>query len=180
MITPVRLYVLQRLTTLLEGTAGPSDSTGNLLPDMTGRVFRGRANFSTEDAVPFLSILEDPRPGASTDAGENQGQLQSGWRLLIQGWADDDRYNPTDPAHWLMAAVQKRLALTNSKRADGSGRPVDREWFRLGLGEHGLTQVIISPGVVRPAEQGMSDRAFFFLPVSIGIAVDNADPYIQH
>lgn len=168
---PTRLYVLQRLTALLEGTNGP-DQFG--VPyDLTGKVYRGRTEFGNETDLPALSILEAPSPDVGKFAGSYQAMSES-WLLLIQGWAVNDMQNPCDPAYWLAAAVQQRLALIVAERSDGSARPLDKEWFNLG----GLiTQCEVGPSVVRPPEAKASSRAFFYQPIRVGLAQRVIEPY---
>lgn len=171
---PIRLAVLKALTELLSGEYG-TDENGNPY-NLTGKVFRGRNEFGTEYALPMLSILENPRPSYSNTAGENEARLEPNWNLLLQGWAADDLENPTDPAHWLMAAVEERLGLVTERRNDGSNRPKDAAAFMLGFKDT-VSSFDFGPGVVRPADKTVSSKAFFYLPVRIGLAVGANESY---
>lgn len=168
---PLRLYVLQRLTALLEGTNGP-DQTGTPF-NLVGSVFRGRTEFGNETELPALSILEAPSPDVGRFAGDGQA-INESWLLLIQGWAKNDMHNPCDPAYWLAAAVQQRLALISAERNDGSARPLDKEWYKLG---GLLTSCDVGPSVVRPPDAKTSSRAFFYQPIRVGLAQRVVEPY---
>lgn len=168
---PFRLEVLKRLTDLLGGVYG-EDIDGNPF-DMSGRVHRGRIEFGTETLIPALSILESPNPDIGIFAGSGEAMADR-WTLLLQGWARDDVDNPSDPAYYLAAAVQERLALVVATRDDGSGRPVDPTSFHLG----GIvTDIEIGPYVVRPVDARTSSRAFFYQPIRVGLARDVDQPY---
>ena len=89
---------------------------------------------------------------------------------MIQGFADDDRENPTDPAHILLADVKKLLGV--EKRNENWDNP---EEGIFGLG--GIVDTMyIGTGVVRPADE-ISAKAYFWLTITLGIVEDLADPY---
>lgn len=170
---PARLHVLQRLATLLEGVTAPDQNGAPY--NLVGKVYRGRTEFGDETALPAISILEAPSPDIGKFAGSNQA-LNENWLLLIQGWAVNDPLNPCDPAYWLAAAVQQRLALVNAERADGSSRPLDKDWYLLG---GLLTKCEVGPSVVRPLEAKTSSRAFFYQPIRVGLAQLVIAPYLS-
>lgn len=171
---PKRLQILIKLSEHLSAVYG-FDVNGDPY-DLTGRVFRGRNVFGADSPIPMLSILESTTPDLPSFAGNNEAVYEPQWRIFLQGWAEDDKENPTDPAHWLMAAVQQRLSLITAKRNDGSGRPVDKDAFMLG----GLvSDFSFGPGVVRPADDKISSRAYFYLPVRIGLAAGVDEPYLS-
>lgn len=171
---PIRLTVLKALSEHLSGVYGTDENQDPY--DLTGKVFRGRNEFGTEYPLPMLSILEDPRPSNAIYGGEEQVRLEPRWNLLLQGWATDDHENPTDPAHWLMAAVEERLSLVTERKGDGSNRPKDPAAFMLGFKDT-ITSFEFGPGVVRPADKTVSSKAFFYLPVRIGLAVGTNESY---
>lgn len=169
---PFRLAVLQRLTALLEQTSGLDHE--DIPYNLVGQVFRGRTEFGNETALPALSILEAPNPDIGTFAGENEVYRDT-WVLLIQGWSKDDKANPSDPAYYLAAAVQKQLGRIMTMRDDGSGRPLDKiNWM---LGET-IAGIQVGPYVVRPIDKAESARAFFYLPVRISLAQSIDQPYL--
>ena len=162
---PIRLFVAKRLTERLEGIA----TVNGYKHDLVDRVFRGRALFGDGDPIPMISILEVPIPvdQQATEGSDSKGD----WELMIQGFAADDRDNPTDPAHLLLADVKKLLGLEK--------REID-EWDKNGGGIFGLGGVVnkmyIGTGVVRPADE-ISAKAYFWLTITLGIVEDLADPY---
>lgn len=157
MSDPLRLRVLKALSTELEKI----DNNG-----MKDRVFRGRSIYGDGEPLPMISILEPPIPlDAIRSTGDNAGQTGL-WELLIQGWAKDDKANPTDPAHMLMAKVKQ--CLVTQKRLN--------EGFNiLGLGDK-VISLDIGQGSCRPADE-VSIRAYFWLVVTLRIAEDLSDPF---
>lgn len=176
---PLRLEIHKRLTALLESMstdAGYKIDLGSATEaafegDMSGRVFRGRTVFGDKDPLPMLSLLEVPIPldqlGAPLDSGLSSG----GWELMVQGFLRDDRENPTDPGHVLMADVKQCLAL-ESKKANYIGR--DDQGI-LGLGRQ-VSKMVIGPGVVRPPDE-ISAKAYFWLTITLDLAEDLTRPY---
>lgn len=166
-IESYRLKILQALTAHLEGIK-PSEGFSY---DLQGAVFRGRATFGANDPETMLSLLEAPRPDIGTYFAESNFRVEE-WPLLLQGWTKDDPANPTDPLYTLMAEVENRLAAITRVRGD-DGKPVDAYAYLLrgALGQaQGLTDFKFGPGVVRPATEGVSNKAFFYLPLQVGIA----------
>lgn len=168
MADPHRLQVLKSLCTHLEGIVhveGDPDADYRGF-NLAGKVFRGRAIFGDGDPETMLSLLEAPRPDFPTYAGTNNEASSESWNLLLQGWTKDDKLNPTDPAHLLMDAVERRLArIIQTKR--GSGTPTYPTEYMLG----GLiSSFAFGPGVVRPPSEGASSRAYFYLPIRVGLA----------
>lgn len=164
-----RLDVLKALTAHLEGI-----TKDNGYPyDMKGKVYRGRDRFGADfvSRLPFLSILEAKATDYGNFANEEQTVRLDDWVLLVQGWVPDDARNPTDPAYDLVATVESRLAMLIAK--DEDGRPMYPGVYRLG--EMVATLTLAQP-VVRPPEEGLSDTAFFFLPVRVGLKVDIRNP----
>lgn len=157
-----RLQVLKAFTLLLEGitVAGGYNYTLG-----AGKVFRGRARFGEEAPIPMISILEAPRPGAAIYTGDNEARKDL-WPLLLQGWCEDDKDNPSDPVYGLLDDVERRLDRVVQVTA-GTGVPKFSEHYMLG----GLiTDLQVSPGVVRPPTENVSARSFFYLPVQVGLA----------
>ena len=161
---PLALYVLKRITTVLEGIT----EANGYQHDLSEKVFRGRALFGEGDPIPMLSILEVPIP---IDQLPSPATLsKGGWELMVQGFAEDDRTNPTDPAHKLLADVKQLLALEKKKE----------NWDRPEQGIFGLGGIVdklyIGRGVVRPADE-ISAKAYFWLTITLEMVEDLADPY---
>lgn len=167
---PIRLAILQALTLHLEGITPANGYTS----DLTKAVFRGR-NLVGADLKhrPALSILEAPRPDIAVFTGEWNDVRKDEWTLLIQGMAEDDKRNPSDPAYYLCAEVEQHLSRIIGVRPQ-TGRPLYPDVHLLG----GLiTSLEIAPPVVRPPEDRVSATAFFFLPLRVGVAGETGQPY---
>jgi hypothetical protein len=120
--------------------------------------------------MPILSVLEAKATDYGNFADEEQMVRQDDWVLLVQGWAKDDPRNPTDPAYLLLADVERRLSMIVDNE---KGVPVFPGVYRLG----GLiAKLTVAQPVVRPPEEGLSDTAFFFLPLRVGLKVDLRNP----
>lgn len=163
---PFRLAVMQNLTALLE-TITPDNG---YIHDLRDSVFRGRNVFGDRDPVPMVVILDSPQPGDVVPSGTtNAANYQTGMPLIVQGFVKDDLQNPSDPAYLLMADVRRCLALEKKTRG---ARPPNL----LGMGGK-VTALEIGQGTVRPPEQGLSVKAFFWQVVYLGIVEDMSDPY---
>lgn len=137
--------------------------------DLSTSVYRGRNIFGDETPLPFLSLLEAPiQPDAPRlpDGGSTQNPV---WELVIQGFVDDDKFNPTDPAHRLLADVKKRLAKECEAYVPGTG------YNTFGMNGK-LGKLTIGTGVVRPPDE-ISSKAYFWLTINLGLIEDMADPY---
>lgn len=165
---PIRLEVLKRLSALLADTL---DGTGGYVNNVGGRVYRGRAFYGEETPLPAISILEAPIPLDQVPSAKDNTSQMGPWELVVQGWVKDDRENPTDPAHVLLADVKKCLAIERKKAL----RSYDPTEGILGLGRQ-VTAMYIGPGVVRPPEE-ISAKAYFWLTITLDIAEDMEDPY---
>lgn len=163
-----RLQMLKALTRHLEGIT----VSNGYNHDLKGAVFRGRSTYGANDPIPMLSILEGKGAEIGVFADENQTRRKDDLVLLLQGFVDDDKKNPTDPAYALLADVESRLS--NIIEMDRNGKPVFPGVYRLnGL----ITGLTIASAVVRPPEDGLSSKAFFYLPIRVGLAVDLTKPW---
>lgn len=145
------------------------DDSGKLFP----RIYRGRTVFGDDDPVPCLSILEGPLPDENPRyADDNNGVRTEQWVLFLQGWAETNKDNPTDPCYAMMACVQRHISRVVQKRQ--SGLPSYPDVYMLG---GAVVSFTIGPGVVRPPQDGVSSRAFFYLPVVLGLPVDVTEPF---
>lgn len=163
-----RLTILKKLTEHLEGI----NVANGYEHDLKGKVYRGRDRFGADftSKMPILSILEAKATDYGNYADEEQMVRQDDWVLLVQGWAKDDPRNPTDPAYLLLADVERRLSMIVDTE---NGSPTFPGVYRLG----GLiAKLTVAQPVVRPPEDGLSDTAFFFLPLRVGLKVDLRNP----
>lgn len=166
---PTRLRVLKKLTEILSSinpAAGYRNDMGVSEEAPDGRVFRGRVLFGDDAPLPMIAILETPlQPDQLTTQPDNS-VIHGSWDLTIQGFTEDDFLNPTDPAHYLVADVIRRLAV--EKR-----RNVNFELFDMG---DIVTNITIGVPVVRPPDE-ISAKAYFYLPIVLTIAEDLFKPY---
>ena len=169
-IIPLRLAILQALTKHLEGVT----KAAGYSHDLAGSVYRGRNLVGADlNRRPALAILEAPRPDIAVFTGEWSDMRADSWTLLLQGMADDDKRNPSDPAYYLCADVEQHLARLIAVRPETGGPRYPQEHLLGGL----ITSLEIAPPVVRPPEDKISQTAFFFLPLRVGVAGETGRPY---
>lgn len=165
-----QLDILKALTTHLEGMT----VAGGYGFNMQGRVFRGVAQWGAEMPLPCIGLIEAPVPDERPRAaGHERAYRAEDWTILVQGWVEDVSVHPTDPAYDLKAYVEQRLgeimAIDEKK-----GTPLFPSAYRLGGRINRLT---IGPGVVRPPQEKVSAKAFFYIPVVLNIAVAPTAPF---
>ncbi len=159
---PFRLEILNRMTTALEAVA----IEDGYLHDLEGKVFRGRARYGENDPLPLVSIIEDPRPIDGVEASRGAQTRVTPWRLIVQGFVEDDPANPTDPAYRLAADVAKALSALRTSR--------DKGQYILGIKR--IDDLGIASPIVRPPDD-VSDKAYFWLPVTLSLVEDPANPF---
>lgn len=164
MADPFRLRVLKALSDKIASVS--SEDGYNYTLD--GRVFRGRLMFGDDDPIPLVSVVEAPLPDDPIPAPNGSPHWVGPWNLYIQGWVDDDKDNPTDPAHRLMADVRKVIALERRNALPRNNI--------LGMGGRVL-DIRFGGCSVRPAEEFVSAYANFMLAVTLQIAENLDDPY---
>lgn len=172
MTDPFRLRVKKTLTLALKEIT-PANGYNF---DFSQAVFRGRLLFGDTDPVPMLSILEPPLPLDRLATPPNAGHTTGDWDLLIQGFVKDDKENPTDPAELAMADVKKRLAIEQARQLDLPRRGSNPFGLNRDKGNR-VEGIRIGAGVVRPPEQGVSTKAYFWLTLTLKITEDNGDPF---
>lgn len=164
-----KLAMLKALTAWLSGITPANGYEFDLSTPKA--ISRGRTVIGADTPLPSLSILESPKPDVGQFAGIQGRVFSEDWLLLVQGWVADDKDNPTDPAYALAAAVHKRLyGLIETKP---SGNPANPDDYLLG---RRASSILIGPFVVRPPESQVSSKAFFFLPLRVGIQTDVSAP----
>lgn len=178
---PFRLRVMKALCASLEQIT----PTNGYKHDLTGAVFRGRDLFGGDpenggDPIPMLSILEPPLPIDQITAPPIAQTSMGDWDLLVQGFVFDDLKNPCDPAYVLLADVKKRLAYEKARTIEGSRGSSDP--FGMGRAGNGVCnsvkELVIGPGVVRPPGDGVSDKAYFWLTLTLKITEDIEQPFL--
>lgn len=169
MQVPLRLEILRRLSAALEEIT-PANGYQH---DLTGRIYRGRDYFGDSDGPgPFVSILEVPIQPDTAPPPADGSVFRGPWELAVQGFVEDDKRNPTDPAHYLLADVKRKLVEI---RASEMGRGPLGPW---GF-DRGVSPVIgmqIGAGVVRPPDE-VSYTAYFWLTLTLEVAEDLKAPF---
>lgn len=174
-----QLKILKALTMHLEGINPSNIDPDALTPgehydlDLTNKVKRGRTVFGVDQPVPFIAILEKHVPNPTVGVGYERVKRKEDWDLLLQGFVEDDTANPFDPAYDLKGVVEHRLsqivALT-----PGDGKPAFPDVYMLG----GLiTDLTIGQGIVSPPKDGVSAKAFFYMPVRLCVVTDVSNPF---
>lgn len=176
-----KLLTLKRLTRHLEGINPNNtwtDENGVEHPfdmDLTAKVYRGRTVFGDEVEPPFIAILEAPRQINPNGGGDSGLKQDENWTLLIQGFAPDDPYHPSDPAYKLLAYVQSRMAMLTMEKQSGGRGGLYPDVYRLG----GVTgKITYQIPIVRPGKDDVSDTAYFYMPVSIETVTDLSRPLV--
>ncbi len=162
---PLRLRVLKNLTAALNRITKDNGYNSDVGPN----VFRGRLIFGEGDSLPLVSILEAPIPDVPIQTPRGGTTNMTTWSLLLQGFVEDYYQTPTDPAHILMADVKRVLA---EERAKGRGR--EPNILSMGVVVDNLE---VGAGVVRPPEEHASEKANFWLSVTITLVEKLDDPY---
>jgi hypothetical protein len=161
----LKLTVLTTLTRHLERITPSNGYEFNL----EGAVFRGRSRFGENDPPTMLSILESPKPDFPLFAGENNAVRHEQWNLLLQGWAKEESdvpsSHPTDQTYRLIADVENQLRRLTATTDFGSAKYPDE--YLLG---RMVSDINFGFGVVRPPTEQVSNKAFFYLPLRIGLA----------
>ena len=171
-----RLAVLKAITDQIK-TITPANLYAHDMSDFTDsvgrtqqRVFRGRDNFGTNDPIPMVSILEDPRAMEANNGSGGSPAAMNSFKLLIQGFVRDDADNPLDPAYNLSAEVIKALVQGKSNKYD-----------ILGFGHKApcVTGLSIGQPVHRPGGDEVSDVAYFLVGVTLTLAEILDQPFIE-
>lgn len=174
MADSLRLTVIKRLQKLL----GEITPANRFHVDLQGKVFAGRTIFGAEIKPPYITILEGLNPVQGLLAGVNGSDRSTPWPLIIQGWAVDDKANPSYEAYDLMAQVEQQLSKTWA--VDNQGNAVYPDYYMLGSrdeGGHLVADIRLMPGIVSPPRENVSATTFFFLPIYITMAEKIGKPY---
>ena len=166
---PFRLKFLQGLTAVLQGIT-PGNGFSH---DLSTSVFRGRLTYGESDPIPLVSIIEPPLMAPNSAGPLGAGIHKESWDLIVQGFADDDNANPTDPAHMLLAEVKIALAAECQKM---QGTPNAGNTTIFGIPRKRIVSFDTEIGFVRPSDD-ISSKAYFWLPLHIVVAEDWLNPY---
>lgn len=169
-----QLAILKALTTHLEGIT----PLNGYAYDMSTSVFRGRLIFGEDDPVPLISIVEHLAADVTVDvAGLENVDRSETWVLLVQGWVEQTAGHPTDDAYNLKAATELRLSEC-IRMDDKTGDAMFPDAYMLGFHKTAIKGMSIGPGVVSTANrETASNKAFFYLPVGIGLVTTIYEPF---
>jgi hypothetical protein len=163
---PFRLRVLMALQNCMQAMTPANGYTY----DLSQSVFVGRDMFGDDDPVPLIAILEDPDTPPLRLTPRDATDRVNTWTLLIQGFINPDQGDmPLRPAYVLAAETAKAL-IDGARRMDGH----TPDYFGMG---GRVDRFALGPAIVRPAEIGVSDKAFFWLRLTLEIVENLLDPY---
>lgn len=170
----IQLAILKAITAHLEGITALNGYDF----DLSAAVYRGRLLLGDEAADDLVVINEHLQGDITTDvAGEENIESTQTWVLLVQGKTKNDPVNPTDRVYQLKASVEHRLA--RAIKRNHYGNPEFPSEYYFGLKDlKAITGLTIGPGVVSPPREGISERAFFYLPIGVGLALDISNPFV--
>lgn len=176
MADPFRLRVAKAICNTLKSITPANDYQHDFsdFTDEAGRpaerVFRGRTIFGESDPLPMLSVLEDPRSREPNAMNLAPGNAVNEYRLLIQGFVQDDKDNPLDPAYYASADVI--TALVKAKKV--------QDYNFLGLGPVAPCVMSLSIGepIHRPPDDEVSAVAYFLVPVTLTLAENLETPFV--
>lgn len=183
---PWRQRVLTAVTDTIKTITPDAGYQFNLADDHSpdaehpSRVFRGRAWFGDTDPIPMISVLEAPDEADEFIDEPFDGKQEGGeWRLFVQGFVNDDPYNPTDPAYMLLADVRRRLLAERKRKHPVSRNQPDP--FGMGVvnsngSGNAVLGITVGKGVVRPADD-VSAKAYFWLVLTIQLIENGERPY---
>ncbi len=170
MAKSIRLEILKALTKHLEGIT----VVNGYDHDLEGQVYRGQSFHNEKlDGKPVLSLIEPKATDFGAYADEEGTFRRDTWVILLQGWAQSDVRNPTDPVYELLADVETRLSDIVAKDPNSPNKPLWPAIYNLGGLVAGMK---LSQPIVRPPEEGLSSRAFFYMPIRFTLASDITQP----
>ena len=169
---PFRLRVQKYLTIAFKQVI-PANGFYCDLSDVGGRsrVQRGRTIFGEGDPLPLVSILERPFAYEAETAPLTGETRNEPYDLIIQGFTEDDDVNhPTDPAHYLLADIKRRLSGLKVDEGRQAGRVL-----RFGTKFNSVVRLQWDAGVVRPSDE-VSNVAHFWLRLQMEVSEDSSYP----
>lgn len=168
MSDPFRLRVMRELT---EGIAAKVTLANGCVNDLSSSSFFGRATWGDTDPLPLASLIEDPREQQTRQtvvAGKGHAVP---WRLLLQGFVDDDYADPTGPAYVLSAELMRAVAQIATEHFDRDDTV---------LGSRRKTNVVqqigIGAPIVRPPDE-FSSKAYCWIPLTLDLFETPSAPF---
>lgn len=181
---PFRTRVLTALTEALEEIVpanGYQSDLGEFVSSQDGqpmkRVYRGRAFFGDSDPLPMVCVLEPPQdPDMIGEAPMLSNTTAFYWKLIVQGFVQDDKTNPTDKAYLLLAEVRQRLAVERARKGGENNRLPDPLGFGAVRPKNRIEELAFGTGITRPADE-ISAKAYFWLDVTLKTIEDPLFPF---
>lgn len=133
--------------------------------DVGQNVFRGRTLFGDDDPVPFISILEDPIGEDLEFAPETGKTSQGPYVLMVQGFAKDDKENPTDTADDLLEDIKTVLREVRGEAGH------EKRIFQFPQQAPTVLNMEFGGGVVRPSDE-LSAKAYCWVRVTFDLMDD--------
>lgn len=168
MSDPFRLQVIKALR---DGLAARIDGTGVYTNDLSEACVYGRAAYGTNDPLPLASLIEDPREKEiSLDTTVPGKGHRVEWKLLMQGFVENDDADPTGPAYVLGADLMHGLAALALEEGAGAGvlsntRKTNR-----------VEEIRIGAPITRPPDE-FSEKAYCWVPISLQLYETPSQPF---
>ena len=159
---PFRLICQHALTQALKQITHDNEFN----TEIGNNVFRGRLFYGETDPLPMLSILENSLPPEELVAPIETDKTNTLYQLLVQGWVQDDKGCPTDPAYFLLADIKERLAALKEDKY------CEKKIFRFGYKTNAVEDISWDGGVVVPPEKA-SSWISFYLRIQLTLIEDN-------
>lgn len=164
MTKPVRLIILEAMTTALDGITSANGFETDLKP---GSVTRGRVKFGTSDPLPAIAMFEPPVVDTVPVMAPAGGPHRKGqFTVIVQGFVKNGVPHELDPAYIFSAEVCMVLATE-------AGRMKGRSPDPLGVGL--IEKMVIGIPIVRPSDD-ISATAYFWLTVTFDLVEDLTKP----
>ncbi len=181
---PFKTRVLTALTDALEEITPDNGYTSDL-GEFTAedgapmrRTYRGRAFFGDNDPLPMVAVLE--RPDMSDELSEPPVEATTGayeWNLIVQGFVQDNKADPTDDVYKLLADIRFRLGHERARKDDETGRLPNPLGFGGRRKGNRIEELSFGSGIVRPADE-VSAKAYFWLGVTLKTIEDPLSPFL--
>lgn len=136
------------------------------LPDVASVDF-GISTYGETDALPLVSLIEDPREQPATETSvPGKGHLVP-WRLLVQGFVEDASAEPTAPAYNLGGQIMQTVSEL-AVAGEGVLSP-ERKVNRV-------EQIKIGAPIVRPPDE-FSSKAYCWIPITLELFETPSQPF---
>lgn len=170
MTDPFRLRLMKGITAALQQIT----VANGYHCEVGENVFRGRMTFGATDPLPCIALMEPPlQPEPQVRQPQGAGARASQCDLYIQGFAIDDKKNPTDPAHLLLADIKKAIASEWKKVQKVPVQKPDEILF--GVPRRRILDLDADGGLVRPSDD-ISSKAYCYLLLRFSLVEDWANP----